>query len=158
MCFFVSLLFTVQFHCYDFAVDAERTIIEWVLNMKTEDVFIITNRQTQSVCGKESKRASERVNERASEQVSELYGGPSIRYEKSVIFQRWKRMVWFYKRSLKKKLKQQQFSAFIASFVFIFVFASLFCVFWMIRWRKEVSRKFPFGMDSRLHFAIIDDH
>ena len=26
--FFVSLLFTVQFHCYDFAVDAERAIIE----------------------------------------------------------------------------------------------------------------------------------
>lgn len=87
-------------------------------------------------------RVYERMSKRASVQVSELYRGPSIHYEKSVIFQRWKRMVWFYK-TLVQKIKTEKKT-------------EIECIYFVLK--SKPKKKIPFEMESRLHFAIIDDH
>lgn len=155
--FWLLLLFTVQFIVTIFAVvDA---IIEWAVN--TEDWRGFHNRHRDNTIenGLHAMRASELAN-------SYMYNvhvkwmsyivGLQFRTKKSVIFQRWKRMVWFYKTLVKHKS-----SAFMVLY---------YCCCWYLNWKpnqcetvfyffENFSEKNPFGnMESVFGFVIIDDH
>lgn len=127
---------------YNFIVTIcrRRWAIYRVLNMKTEDVFIITNRQTVL------KRVNEWTNERASEWVSELNGtskwvsyivGLQFSTKSQLFFSVGSEWCGFTNARNKQNKKKRNWKQSSSAFNFQLLFS-------FIRMTDKVRRKFPF--------------